>query len=870
MLGRRKRERQLESELHFHLERQIADFLAAGLEPEEARRRARLDFGGLEQIKESCREERKGRYVEEVFRDLRYGARMLAKSRRTVAISVLAIALGVGANMAAYSIADAFLLHPLLLPDIDRLVLISATERGQSKPWQGFPPADYLDWRAAGRSFESILAWNEFTDNLAGDGDPEVVSGMRVSSNFFRTLGVAPLVGQGMSEGDDDDPAAVLSYGLWVRRFGANPDAIGKTIRLHERSYRIAGVMPKQFRYLPEADLWIPLILTPQQRVDRRGAFLYLTAKLRPGVGLRQANSELTTLSRQLASAFPESHRERGAQAVSLAKRVRPDDDNGDAYIYMLWVSAGLVLLVATANVANLQFARVSLRAREMAMRTALGASRWRLVRQLLTENGILGILACVAGAGMAFWTVWALRFNFPPKDTRYLSGWDHFSVNPGALVYGLGVAVLAGLLAGIFPALLASSAAPAEQLKEGDRGASAGRRRHRLRSAFVVIQVSLSVVLLAGAVVVAKSIWSFTEPLPNTDPQSALTLRMILRESEYSDAVKMRAFEQQLMDAFHAIPGMEQIALVSNLPYSGETDGGIFRIQGRPDAPLSRLPGLQFQAVSPEYFAAIHIPIVQGRGFDSSDSVDSLPVAVVSEALVRQQFAGENPLGRKIKMELRGPNAPWLTIVGVAGDIAALPAEAPSATLYRPFVQEPPRAFDLLLRPSSPPRQIETSVLAKLRELDASQPAYDVQTLQELYDSQVAPLKGAANLMNVLGGLALALAAMGVFSVVVNTAVERQKEVAIRVTFGARMGSVVWMVLRQAMGLTLAGAVLGTAGAVAFSRVLAASIPEIHAPSAWLYLEVALFLATIAIPACYFPARRAALADPAAILRGE
>jgi putative ABC transport system permease protein len=859
-------EKALDSELRFHLEQQVQNYISSGMTPEEARRQARLEFGGLDQIKESCRDVRAGRYLADFVQDLRYGWRMLWKARRTTAISVAVIAIGVGANMAAFSIADAFLLRPLRVRGIDRLTRILAREQGPVEPQDVFSAPEFLELQGGSRSFQSIAAWYEFTGNLSGGQTPEVSNGMVVSANFFRVFGVEPVLGRTFVGDDVDEdglessePVAVISYGLWGRQFGFGHDVIGKTIRVRDRNYSITGVMPQEFRYLPQDDVWVPLILTPKDRVERTNVYLALVARLRDGVTLRQASAELAAFA---------AHG-RAARAVPLSEHLVSGDD-GHQYVYLLWTCAFLVLLVATANVANLQYARASLRSREIAIRTALGAGRLRLLRQLATENALLGILACIAGTYAAIATVSFLRAGFSPRLARYLSGWDYFSVNPRALAYGLGAAVLGGLLAGIAPALFASAVRPTEQLKAGDRAASSDRHRHRLKNTLVVIQVSLSMVLLVGATILTVSIRSMSEPLPGTDPDSALTLRMNLSESEYPGPLQIRAFQHRLLDALHTIPGVKSAAVVMSLPYEGFRDVGSFFVEGQPVFKGVRLPTLVRQPASPEYFQTMHIPIVRGRGLETSDGPDAAPVAVVSEALARELFPGKDPLGRRLKAFSNNSGEPWITIVGVVNDVQDLPGEAPMPTVYHPYEQIPSRYFDVILRPSSPPLESSRSVLAKLHEIDPSQPAYDVRTLRGVYDDQVGPLKWVAGMVGVLGMLALILAAMGVFSVVASAALERSKEVAIRMAFGAPAQAVTWMVLKQGLILTLAGAGIGVIASAALSRILVASIPEIHAASLWLYAGVAVFLATVALPACYFPARRAALADPAETLRSE
>ncbi len=870
MFGRERHERQIDKELRFHIERQVADYVASGMTPEEARRRAQLELGGLEQTKESCRDERRGRWIEQFVQDVRYGLRMLGRARAAVAVSVLVIALGVGANMAVFNMVDAFLWHPLALPDLDRIVQILGTEQGRTSS-DSFAPADYLDWSADSQTFSAMAAWRQMTGNLSGEGDPEVIRALSVDAGFFPVFGVDPLLGRTFAASDGPD-VAVISYGLWVRHFASDAAVLGKTIDYRDHAYRIAGVMPKEFRYLPESDLWVPLALTPEDRANRTNASLSVVGRLKAGAGIEQANADLATRAARLAAEFPQSHAGRGLRALGLAEQINGDSGDGDGkpYMYSLWAAALLVLVIGTANVANLQLARVSLRERELAVRSALGAGRLRLMRQLLTENALLGVLACVSGTLVAYWTIAAMRASVPADLIPFIGGWEQFGVNLRVLAYGLAVAVGAGMLAGIAPALAASARAPGARMQETGRSVSAGRRRHRLRSMFVVVQVSLSIALLTGAVAVAVGAQRIAEPIANTDPQSALTFKLILPMSRYGPPERIQAFQQRLVEATQQMPGVRSAAIVTALPYSGNGYGATYEVEGKPRLAGSRPAFLFQQAVSEQYFEAMRIPLVSGRPFGRSDGADAPPVAIISELMVKQAFGGQDPLGRRIQLRSDTSDSRWLTVVGVVKDVRHSALSIMLPMVYRPYLQAPMRQFDVILRPAGPPMQMVNSVRAAIAKLDPAQAAYDFGTLQDVYYNQTMGETMSARMIGAMGGLALLLAAMGVFSVVASAAVERQKEVAIRMTFGARLASVVWMVVRQGMALTVAGAVLGTAGAVAFCRLLAAAIPVVEVPGAGLFAAVAGFLVAIAIPACYFPARRAALADPAAVLREE
>src|SRR5580704_16420143 len=652
-------------------------------------------------------------------KSLRYSARMLFKSPGFTAVAVLALGLGIGANTAIFSLADVLLYHPLELPELDHIVTVIGTQKGNRKSFDRLSPADFLDFQRQTRTIENLGAGVEANLNLTGDGEPERVASARASVSFFKALGARPAQGRIFLEGEDtpgQDRVVILGHTLWAGRFASDPRILSRSIQLEGQAYRVVGVMPKDFRYPPGVDLWIPLAMDASERGQRSVMSLDVVGRLREGVSVAQADSELAALAERISELDPEAHKQRSVRVELLREYV--SGNLVEDFIVMLMGSVAFVLLIACSNVANLQFARVSLRSKEMAIRSTLGASRFRLIRQFLGESALLGILGALFGLLLAFWGLYIMRSSLPTEVQRYLPGWDRLGINSRVLWFTLVAAVAAGVVSGIVPAWFGSRADLNEMLKESSRGTSSGVRRHRIRGILVVAQIVLALVLTVGAGLIAKGSALVTDPAPGLDPAQAFTMRISLPESKYPGQTEIVAFQTRLLRSLQAISGVKSAALATNLPYSGATSAANFTIEGRDNRESGIPPAAINECITADYFTALHLPVRAGRSFSERDGRDAPPVVIVSRTLVNQFFPGENPLGRHIKVGLPSTDSPWMTIVGVVGDLRRDPFDKfYRPAMYRPYQQHTLRSFDVLLRTAGDPKLLAAPARARSEE---------------------------------------------------------------------------------------------------------------------------------------------------------
>lgn len=804
-----------------------------------------------------------------LFQDLRYAARMLAKAPGFTAIAIITLALGIGANAAIFSVADALLLRPEPFPNLGRLVLMFNRVAPLTNENEMYP-ADYEAIRAQSRSFEQLGAYFNRNVSLTGQGNPEREQAAKVTTNFFDMLGVKPLLGRGFTAdegapGRDDE--TVLGYGLWQSKFGGDPNIIGKEIHINGQSFTIIGVMGTDFNYPPATNLWTPIAFVDADKSDRSNNYILPIGLLKPGVSVSQAVVELTGIGQRLAKEFPRTDGKMGIRTVAF--RTYATDEQTHNFMLLLLAAVGFVLLIACANVANLQLARVAGRDREIALRAALGASRWRVVRQLLTESVMLSLAGAIGGLFLAQWAVALIVSKMPAELSQYVAGWNRIALDWRAVVYTTVIAVLAGIIAGLAPALGHSRPDISNALKEGGRGGT-GRRSHRLRSVLVVTEVAASLVLLVAAGLLVKGFRALLDENQRFSPQSLLTMNIGLPPARYSGQPQLVAFYQAALGKLSAIPGVESASVVTAVPDSDNFSYHPFTGEGKLWTQDMGHIALE-ESISPNYFRTLRLPLLRGREFTDADGATSLRVAIINRSLAERYWFGEDVIGKHIKRGRPDSKEPWLTIVGVVSDAKYNPYwQDIDGAVYVPYTQEVLANMSFLLRTKDDPLSFVPAVRAKIREVDANQPIYEPKTLARLTHEELIGISFVAGIMAALGLIALALASAGVYGVMAHSVTERTHEIGIRLTLGAEPHQVLrWIAGR---GIRLAGIGLGIGLAIAFAaaRLLSSLMMGVSATDPLIFAGIPVLLAAIALAACYIPARRAMKVDPMVALRYE
>jgi predicted permease len=801
-----------------------------------------------------------------LLQDLKYGLRMFIKSPGFTLVAVLALGIGIGTNTAIFSIVNGVLLRSLPFPNAERVVYLESIKPDRAI-WDGhISMADYLDWQTQADAFESISLIYETRIIVTGDeGEPEFVPLIGVPPNFFQTLGVNPFMGRAFVKEDQvrgKPPVAIISYGLWQSRFGANPNVLGSMITLGGTRCTIIGVMPAGFDYYPsKIQIWTMLYLSPNDRRDNR---LYTAiGRLKPTTTIAAAQSQMDTISARLQQQYPETNagwsvRLNGLQAWTT-KDVRTS-------LLLLLGAVGLVLLIACANIANLLLARATARRKEIAVRTALGAGRWRIVRQLLTESSLLAVAGGVVGLALSI-LLTRLLIAISPADLARL---DQVGLDARVLGFTVGVVGLVGLLFGLAPALQASRPDLNDVLKEGGRGSTEGHGRNRVRAILVVSEIALSLLLLIGAGLLLKSFMTLRNVNAGFDPHNVLTMRIGLPGTRYREPQQSAAFFRELVNRTGALPGVESAGATLTLPLDADNGfGRSFIPEGRSLTPEESFQTL-FVAVAGDYFQTMRIPVKAGRSFTDHDTPETTPVIIINETAARRAFPGQDPIGKRIIMWREERVA--REIVGVVGDVkaATLYEEVP-AQIYVPHAQDGGwGTLTLAVRTKGEPEAMTSQVRGVIRSIDKDQPAYDIKTMEEVFSDSVAQTRLIMLLFGVFSVFALLLATVGIYGVIAYSVAQRTHEIGIRLALGAQRGDVLRMIITQGMILALIGAALGVAGAFAMTRVMSSLLYGVSATDPLIFIGVSLLLTLVALAACYIGARRATKVDPMIALRYE
>jgi putative ABC transport system permease protein len=808
-----------------------------------------------------------------LFKDIRYGVRSLLKHPGFAAIVILTLAVGIGASSAIFSVVNTVLLRPLPYRQADRIAVIQELDAGGKKTQ--VTPANFLDWRAQNTVFEQLAAILTRPANLALADQAERIDLAMTSANFFSVFGTEPARGRFFIPTDEQAghaPVVVISHALWQRRFGGDESSIGKPITLDGSTYTVVGIAPAGFQYPDKTEVWVPPFrLAPalNERMDptqvRGFGMLAVVGLLRPGVPLTQAASEMETITARLRQQYPESNNRRFNRVVSLHTHLVGETG---PMLLLLFGAVGFVLLIACANVANLLLASAATRQREMAIRTALGASRLRVMQQLLTESLVLALAGGVIGLLLALWGVAAIT-KLLPRDFPRLG---EINLDWRVLGFTLLASVLTGILFGFAPALQISKTDVQESLKESGRGSSGSLRHHRLRSLLIVGEVALSVVLLVGAGLLFRSFLQLQSVNAGFSPQQVLTLRLSPAGSSYTRDADYIKFYNEVMQRAAAIPGVQSVGAINTLPLDkGPTAG--FRIDGRPPLTIDKWPGGNYRTVSTDYFRAMNIPIVQGRAFDSRDIETAPPVMIVNQALANRDFPNENPVGKRISLgnnDAKGQPV-WWEIVGVAADVRSIELREPAIPeFYLSALQDTFRNMFVVVRTSVEPTSVAASVRQIAGEVDKSAAVSDVKTMEHIVNDAVTQPRFNLFLLALFSGIALLLSAAGIYGVTAYSVTQRTHEFGIRMALGAQVGDVLKMVLRQGMLLISLGIAVGLLAAFALTRLLRTLLYGVSVTDPGTFIAITLLLALVALLACYIPARRATKVDPLIALRYE
>ena len=806
--------------------------------------------------------------MESLRSDITYAIRNLWKRPGFTLIAVLTLAIGIGANSAIFSAVNALLLKPLPFHELDRVVAIwdKSPSRGYDHNEVTF--ANYLDWQAQSQSFEQLALYRWWSVNLAGIDPPERARGFLVTANYLDALGMKPIIGRNFLPEENQpgkDAVAIISHSLWLRRFGGDPNVLNKTITTNAVVRTIVGVMPEHFNYPKGGEIYGPLAVTPQIMQNRRTHTYYVVGRLKPGISIQSAQSDIDNITARLEQQYPDQNKGWGATVYPIVA------DTVRTYDTVLWVvmaAVAFVLLIACANVANLMLARASGRQREIALRTALGASRWRIIRQLLTESVIVALIGGAVGILVAFWGMDALRAANPGDAASFAPGWHRISINFTVLAFTFGLSLFCGIVFGLAPALHASNPNLNVSLKEGSRQTSG--RSHRLRSSIVVFEIAVSLVLLVGAGLAVRTFFALLKTNPGFNPDNLLTLNLVLPQAKYNEEPKVAAFYNNLLQRMKSTPGVESVAAVNILPLGGSNVSDAYLVDGEPEPSADQENLARYRVCTPEYFQTMGIPLVKGRGFAEQDKAGAPSVVIVNETFARKHWPNGDALGKRIRFYGPLDKSPWIEVVGVVQDVKHELNTPVSPDFYFPYAQDVWISMVMVVKTKADPASLANVLRQQVWAIDKDQAVFDVRTMNEVRSISVAMYSSGSVMLGIFAGLALLLASIGIYGVMAFAVSQRTQEIGIRMALGARALDVLTLVVKHGMKLALLGIAIGLVGSWALTRFMKGLLFGVEPTDLLTFSLVSLCLLVAAFIACYLPARRATKVDPLEALRYE
>ncbi len=872
LFKRRQLDRDLEDELNFHLAMREAKQAESGTPADEAHYAARRQFGNPTLLKEATRDMSTFTWLESLWQDIRFAARSLRKNPGFTAVAVITLALGIGANTAIFSFVNAVLLERLPYPHPEQIAMV--WEKPPEGGRNGISTMNFLDWKRQNTVFAAMAAETGGSMTLTGGDRPLQLQGSRVSVPFFNIWGVKPMLGRTFAPDEDQlgkNQVVVLSHRAWESRFGADPKIIGRTISLNNKPYTVIGVMPAGTSFDRSRDLlWIPLAFESKE-MTRDYRWMICWARLRPGVTLQQAREQMKSIGARIAHDYPESNK--GWSVTVDRYQDTFVDESLRRSLWVLLAAVGAVLLIGCVNLANLLLARGASREREVAVRSALGASQRRLVRQFLTESALLsgfgGVAGLLVGYGlMRVFKPWTPLFNLPVEADVQLNG--------HVLLYVAAVAIVTGMLFGIAPAIRSARSDLVDSLKEGGRTASSGTGRKRVRDGLVAAEVALAFVLLSGAGLLVRSFYQLQQVDPGFESTNVITMGLPMSSAQYPNGPRIISYIDQVREKLDGLPGVLAAATTSALPLEGWSDVMPFLIEGRPFVDMANRPGAGFKEVSPSYLSAVHMRLLEGRWLAETDTAASLPVVVINEPMANRYFKGEDPIGKRILVQqiipgqpAVGPEIAW-QVVGVVAEEKSNGLHSSVEGMYVSYKQSPTTNTALVVRAAMDPGRLVKSIEAAIWQLNKSQALDGIKTLDEIKSDSLGPNRLRTTLLGIFAALALLLAAIGIYGVISCSAAQRTHEIGIRMALGAQSGDVLRLVVDQGLRLVLAGVAIGLIIGFGLMRFVSSLLYGVRPSDSLTFAVVSVVLTGVGILASYIPARRATKVDPMVALRHE